>query len=70
MKVPSKLQPVLYGLSVFAVFIILSVILKLIAHRESTDAIYFGILSNKDLLLGLLVAVVLTFTHEHKKKLK
>jgi hypothetical protein len=70
MSIPPKLQPVLYGLGVFAVFIALSVTLKLITHRVFSDAQYFGILSNKDLLLGLFVAAVLTFTHERKKKLK
>lgn len=70
MSIPPKLQPVLYGLGVFAVFIALSVALKLITHRVFSDARYFGILSNKDLLLGLFVAAVLTFTHERKKKLK
>jgi len=70
MLIPPKLQPILYGLGVFAVFTILSVALKIITHRVSTDAQYLGIFSNKDLLLGLVVALVLTFTHERKKKLK
>jgi hypothetical protein len=69
MSVPSKLQPVLYGLGVFAIFIILSVVLKLITHRVFDDVRYFGILSDKDLLIGAFVAIVLTFTHERKKRL-
>ena len=70
MSISPKLQPILYGLGVFAVFTILSVALKIITHRVSADAQYLGIFSNKDLLLGLVVALVLTFTHERKKKLK
>jgi len=65
-----KLRPILYGTGVLIVFISLSVVLKLVTHRISTDAEYFGILSNKDLMLGLVVAVILTFTHNRKMKLK
>ena len=70
MSISPKLQPILYGLGVFAVFVILSVVLKIITHQVSPDAQYLGILSNKDLLLGLIVAVILTFTHVRKRKLK
>ena len=70
MSISPKLRPILYGFGVFAVFTILSVVLKIITHRVYTDAQYLGIFSNKDLLLGLVVALVLTFTHERKKKLK
>jgi len=45
-------------------------ILKLITHRISSDAEYFGLFTNQDLLLGVVVAAVLTFSHERKKKLK
>lgn len=70
MNIPRKLQPILYGLGAFAIFITLSLILKFITNRMSADAEYFGILSNKDLLIGVLVAIIVTFTHERKKKIK
>jgi hypothetical protein len=70
MSISPKLQPLLYGLGVFSIFIILSTILKYVTNHVSTDAEYFGILSNKDLLLGAVVAIVVTFTHLQKKKLK
>jgi hypothetical protein len=70
MNIPRKLQPILYGLGAFTIFIVLSLILKFITNRTSTNAEYFGILSNKDLLIGVLVAIIVTFTHERKKNIK
>ncbi|GEM_PF-806366 len=69
MNIHPKLKPVVYAIIVFVVFMSLSVALKLITHRNSIDDIYFGILSKKDLLIGLGIAIFLTFTHEQKKKL-
>ncbi len=70
MNIPSKLKPILYGIGVFLVFTTLMVILKLVTHHTPSDAEYFGLFTNQDLFLGLVVAVVLTFSHERKKKLK
>ena len=70
MNIPNKLKPIVYGLIVFIIFIALSTSLKLLTHRVNPADIYFGILSNKDLLIGLFVAVLVTFTHEKKKTLK
>jgi len=70
MTIPPKLKPVLYGIGVFIVFTTLMVILKLVTHRIPSDAEYFGLFTNQDLFLGVIVAVVLTFSHERKKKLK
>ena len=69
MIIPPKIKPVLYGLSVFAIYIILSVVLRLISKRIPDDAEYFGIFSSTDLLIGIVVALVLTFTHERKKRI-
>jgi len=70
MTIHPKLKPILYGIGVFIVFTSLMAILKLITHRISSDAEYFGLFTNQDLLLGVVVAAVLTFSHERKKKLK
>ena len=70
MTIPPKIKPVIYGLSVFGVYIILSVVLRLISKRIPEDAEYFGIFSTNDILIGLIVALVLTFTHERKKRIK
>ncbi|MFT3753773.1 MAG: hypothetical protein QM800_13145 [Paludibacter sp.] len=70
MTIPPKLQPILYGLGVFVVFTTLMVVLKLTTNRIPAETDYFGLFTNQDLFLGLVVAVVLTFSHERKKKLK
>ena len=60
----------LYGLSVFAIFTILAIVLRLVTNHTPVEGEYFGLISNKDILLGCALAFVLTFTHERKKKLK
>lgn len=70
MSIPPKIQPLLYGLGVFVVFTVLSLLLKIITNHKTNDAEYFGILSNKDLFIGAVVGIIVTFTHEQKKKLK
>ena len=70
MTIHPRLKPVLFGLIAFIIFTSLSTILKLVTNRHSTEDIYFGILSNKDLLIGVGIAFLLTFNYERKKKLK
>jgi hypothetical protein len=70
MTVSPKIQPVLYALGVFIVFSTLVAIMKLVTHTSPDNADYFGLYTNKDLLLGAAVAAVLTFSHVRKKKLK
>ena len=65
-----KLKIVLYGLSVFVIYTVLAIAIRMITHHVPTEDEYLGLISNKDLLLGLLLAFVLTFTHEKKKTLK
>lgn len=65
-----KLKIVLYGLSIFVIYTILAIGLRYITHHISQEDEYFGLISNKDLLVGIGLAIVLTFTHERKKKLK
>jgi len=65
-----KIKILLYGLSVFLIYTVLAIVLRLITHHVPTEEEYFGLISNKDLLLGLMLALVLTFTHERRKKLK
>ena len=70
MKLPPKIRPVLYAIGIFIVFTVLMVIIKLITHKIPTETEYFGLFSNNDLLMGGIVAIILTFSHERKKKLK
>jgi len=60
----------LYGLSIFLIYALLVFALRQFINHTPTDYEYFGLYSVKDILVGVVLAVVLTFTHERKKKLK
>jgi len=64
------IKTILYGLSIFVIYIVLILLIRLIVPHTPTGEEYFGLFSKKDLLLGLGIAIVLTFTHERKKNLK
>jgi len=70
MKIHPRLKPVIYGLTFFAIFMSVCLILKIFTHRVTPEDIYLGVLSNKDILIGLLITILLTFIHEQKKRLK
>ncbi len=70
MNIHPKVKPILYGLGVFLIYAILTYVLRLVFKVMPIDGEFLGIYSENDLLIGLLVAVVLTFSHERKKKLK
>jgi len=65
-----KLKPVMYGLGVFTVYVLLTYVLRIIFKRTTSDATIFGVYSTNDLLIGLLLAVVLTFSHQRRKTIK
>jgi len=68
---PTKIKEILvYGLGVFAVYAILTYVLRVMFNRVADDADLFGVYSQNDLLVGVLVAVVLTFSHQRKKNIK
>lgn len=63
------IKTLLYGLSVFIIFMVFAVVLKLVTHRVDGNAL-FGLITKNDLLMGVVVAVFVSFSHERKKKLK
>lgn len=67
---PQFVKSILYGLGVFAVFTIIATGLKFFSGNLPQHADYFGLLTNNDLMLGLIVALIVTITHERRKKLK
>jgi len=69
MTIPPKIQTILYGVGVFIVFTTLMILIKLITRRVPAEVEYFGLFSNNDLLMGAVIAIILTFSHERKKKL-
>ena len=66
---PNSFKPVVYGLGVFAVFLVLTFILRYVTHRMPGNPDLLGIFTTNDLLLGVVVAIALTFSHERKKKI-
>lgn len=64
------LKTVLFGLGAFAVCTTLAVGLRHFTSSIPQNLEYFGIISKKDILLGLTVALVVTFNHERKKNSK
>lgn len=65
---PKFAKSILYGLGVFAVFTTLATVLKYLSHNLPEKADYFGLITNNDLMLGLIVALIVTITHEKRKK--
>ncbi len=63
------LKTLLYGLSIFVIYAVIVLILRHVINHTPTEYEYFGLFSRKDVLLGLVLAIVLTFTHERKKNL-
>lgn len=70
MTIHPNIKTLLYALTAFLIFMAFSVILKLISNRHSSEDIYFNIISNKDLLIGAGVALIVTLSNERRKKLK
>lgn len=67
---PALLKTFLYGASVFVIFTTVAVALKLITNKTGDPEAYFGLMTNNDLMIGVVVAVAVTISHERKKRLK
>jgi hypothetical protein len=67
---PPIFKSILFGLGVFSLFILLALILKLSTGQMPVEADYFGLFTNNDLMLGLVVALVVTINHERKMRKK
>lgn len=66
----SRLKFIIYAISTFLVFLLLTWILRLMAGKLPIENGILGVFKNSDLLLGLVVAVAVTFSHIQKRKLK
>ena len=66
----SRLKLIIYAISTFLVFLLLTWILRLMAGKLPIEDGILGVFKNSDLLLGLVVAVAVTFSHIQKRKLK
>ncbi|MBN2764837.1 MAG: hypothetical protein JXR27_00575 [Paludibacteraceae bacterium] len=61
-------KKIIFGISVFTVFMIIATVLKLVSGQQTEEGILFGLFSETDLLLGLAVAVLVTYNRERKRK--
>ena len=61
-------KKILFAISVFAVFMLIATVLKLVSGQHIGDGALFGLFSETDLLLGVAVAVLVAFNRERKKK--
>lgn len=66
----SKLKLVIYAISVFLVFMLLTWVLRLVAGKLPVENGFLGVFSNSDFLIGVVVAAVVTLSHYQKRKLK
>ena len=65
-----KLKLFLYGLVVFFVYAVLTWVRKLIAHKMPEGEAFLGVYTSTDLWLGLVIAIILTYSHYMKMKIK
>ena len=69
-KVPQRgFRELLYGIGVFCVFMALTFLLRLIAHQFPENPILFGVFQKNDLLMGLAIAVILTYSRHLKRNI-
>ena len=66
----STIKLIIYAISTFLVFLLLTWILRLMAGKLPIEKGILGVFKNSDLLIGLVVAVAVTFSHIQKRKLK
>ena len=66
----STIKLIIYAISTFLVFLLLTWFLRLMAGKLPIENGILGVFKNSDLLLGLVVAVAVTFSHIQKRKLK
>lgn len=59
---------IVFGLSVFVVFLVIALVLKLVSGQQLNVESIPNLFSSTDLLLGLVVALVVTMNHERKTK--
>lgn len=69
MTIPPKLEPIIYGVGVFVIFTTTMILIKYITHHTPDNTEYFGLFSKKELMMGAVVALLLTASHVRKKKL-
>jgi hypothetical protein len=65
-----KLELLAYGLAAFVVYAILVYVLHLASYNKPVNAVFLGVYTSKDLFTGLGIAVLITYLHSRKKRIK
>jgi uncharacterized membrane protein len=68
MNLQSLLQSLRYAMGVFVVFIIFTLILRFLTKGVSDKINWAQLFTEKELLMGLIIAVMVTFMHIQKMK--
>lgn len=64
------IKTILYGIGVFSLFTVIAVIMKIYTGYKPSEPALFDLLTNSDLMLGVVVAFAVTFAHNRKMRHK
>lgn len=64
----NKFGGLLYAVSVFVIFMLLTLILREITGKMPEKTVLFGIYQSSDFWLGLGLAILLTYSHQSRNK--
>lgn len=68
MNLQSRLKSLRYAMGVFVVFIIFTLILRFLTKGVPDKINWAQLFTEKELLMGLIIAVMVTFMHIQKMK--
>jgi hypothetical protein len=68
MNLQSLLKSLQYAIGVFAVFIVFTLVLRFLTKGLPDNINWLQLFSEKELLMGLIISVMLTFMHIQKMK--
>ena len=68
MNLLSKLKPLRYPLGVFVVFISFTLVLRFVTKGVPENISLSTLFSEKELMMGTIIAVMVTFMHVQKMK--
>jgi hypothetical protein len=68
MNLQSLLKSLQYAIGVFAVFIVFTLVLRFLTKGLPDNINWLQLFSEKELLMGLIISVMVTFMHIQKMK--
>ena len=64
------IKNILFGIGAFSFFTGIAVLLKIYTNYKPVEPALFGLLTNSDLMLGVVVAFAVTFAHIRRQSQK